>query len=421
MSKKTEKPLSVSDITYIIKDLLENSVGRVWVEGEISNFRKQSSGHLYFTLKDEDSQLSVVMFRSDADRLSFIPSDGQQVVVRGEVTVYPPRGNYQLRAQSLKPKGKGTLQEQFEALKKKLSEEGLFDSDKKKDIPIFPKKVGVITSPTGAAVQDFLNILTRRCPRIGVQVFGVKVQGSGAAKEIIEALKIFNREAEVDVIVLARGGGSLEDLWSFNEEKVVRAVVASKIPTISGVGHEIDFTLCDFASDLRAPTPSAAAELLSRSDQEWLDELNNLQESLHREAISQITAIRQDWKRLAENRIFREPIRLVEEWLQHLDDLQIGLFRITQHSMVIKKERWKSLLQYWSLIHPKLKVDEARKNLHMQVNQLRLLSPQKTLERGYSIMFDSKGNIIKTRRSALKAEDVSVRLSDGNVEMKVKK
>ncbi|MFZ5807102.1 MAG: exodeoxyribonuclease VII large subunit [Verrucomicrobiota bacterium] len=420
MSQSSSKPLSVSELTFIIKDLLEASVGAVWIEGEISNFRRQSSGHLYFTLKDADAQLSVVMFRSDAEALGFAPKDGMQVIAHGDITVYPPRGNYQLKAYSLKPKGKGTLQEQFEVLKKKLSEEGLFDPARKKNIPVFPQKVGIITSPTGAAIQDFLNILTRRCPRISIQVFGVKVQGEGSAEEIVDALHEFNQRDEVDVIILARGGGSLEDLWSFNEEKVVRAVAASRIPTISGVGHEIDFTLCDFAADLRAPTPSAAAELLSRADAEWQNVLSNMRSLLSREAVSQINELRLHWRRLAENRSFREPVRLVEQYFQRLDELSINLQRITQHSVALQQERWKSLLQRWRAAHPKLKIDEARKNLRARIDQLRLLSPQETLQRGYAIVFDSKHRVVKTRRAAIQSKNLTVRLSDGDVGMSVK-
>lgn len=415
------KPLSISELTLIIKEVLEGAIGDVCVEGEISNLRKQSSGHLYFTLKDASAQLSVVMFRHDAAYLKFAPQDGQLVVANGEITVYPPRGSYQLRATSLKPKGKGNLQEKFEALKRKLALEGLFAEERKKSIPIFPRKVGIITSPTGAALRDFLQILQRRCPRIRVQIFGVKVQGENSLEEIIFALQELNRRKEVDVIVLARGGGSLEDLWSFNEETVVRAVAASKIPTISGVGHEIDFTLTDFAADLRAPTPSAAAELLSRADQEWRDDLLNYKNKLTRDALSQLETLRQKYFRLSESYVFREPQKIVQQWVQRVGDLQQGLVTHTQHILELRREKLKNIFQTWDAIHPRNRIEKLRQTLSEKSNQLRLLSPQKTLERGYSIVFDQQKNIIKKRENAIFANDVTVRFSDGDVPMRVKK
>ncbi|MFH1066433.1 MAG: exodeoxyribonuclease VII large subunit [bacterium] len=419
MDSATQKPFSVSELTDVIKETLEGSVGEVWVEGEISNFRRQSSGHLYFTLKDAGAQLSVVMFRSSAERLGFEPKDGQHIVARGDITVYPPRGNYQLRAVALQPKGRGALQEQFEALKRKLAAEGLFDSERKKSIPIFPERVGVITSPTGAALRDFLQILSRRCPRIHIQVFGVKVQGEGAAQEIVRALEVLNQRNEADVIVLARGGGSLEDLWSFNEEIVARAVAASCLPTISGVGHEIDFTLCDFAADLRAPTPSAAAELLSRSDEDWRDEIATLRGDLLRNTRDYLEEWKQTWRRLTESYVFREPRRVVEEWQQKADDLRSSLALSVKNGLDWNQERWGALFKRWQLASPEMIFAERRKFLSGQAAQLRLLSPQATLERGYAMVLDEKRNILKTRADAVTAGDVNVRFADGETPMKV--
>lgn len=419
MEDVAQKPFSVSELTDVIKETLESSVGEVWVEGEISNFRRQSSGHLYFTLKDAGAQLSVVMFRSSAERLGFEPKDGEHVVARGDITVYPPRGNYQLRAVSLQPKGKGTLQEQFEALKRKLAAEGLFDEERKKEIPVFPERVSVITSPTGAALRDFLQVLGRRCPRIHIQVFGVKVQGEGAAQEIVHALEALNQRNEADVIVLARGGGSLEDLWSFNEEIVARAVAASRIPTISGVGHEIDFTLCDFAADLRAPTPSAAAELLSRSDEDWRAELATLRDDLLRGVKDYLEEWRQDWKRMAESYVFREPRRIVEEWQQKTDDLKSSLTLAASNGVDRHGERWRAFSKRWELASPAVIFSERRKLLSSKAVQLRLLSPQATLERGYAMVLDKKRNIVKTRADALAAGDVNVRFTDGETPMRV--
>ena len=273
------EPLSVSALTARIKELLEEQVGEVSVAGEISNFRRQASGHCYFTLKDEGSQIPCALFKGSAARLGLQPGDGVKVIAHGEVSVYEPRGAYQLIVRGLEPLGKGDLHQRFEELKRKLQAEGLFEESRKRPIPEFVERVGIITSPTGAAVRDAIHVLQRRCPRIALTVFGVKVQGEGAAEEVAEAIAEMGKR-NFDVLLVVRGGGSLEDLWSFNEEVVARAVVASPVPVISGVGHETDFTICDFAADLRAPTPSAAAEMVSRPDADWQEEVESLGERL---------------------------------------------------------------------------------------------------------------------------------------------
>ena len=278
--------LSVWELTRSIRSLLESEVGTVWVEGEISNYRRQSSGHQYFTLKDERSQLPCVLFRGSNNLLTGPAlADGLHVQARGEVTVYELRGQYQMIVQAVQPRGVGALQARFEALKRRLDAEGLFDAARKKPLPGFPVAVGIVTSPTGAALQDMLNILKRRAPWLRVVVHPVRVQGAGASLEIAEAIREFNLWAEgaggpthagrpvVDLIVVARGGGSIEDLWEFNEEIVARAIAASGLPVVSAVGHEIDFTIADFAADLRAPTPSAAAELIAPDTAELLRQL----------------------------------------------------------------------------------------------------------------------------------------------------
>ncbi|MDR0532593.1 MAG: exodeoxyribonuclease VII large subunit [Verrucomicrobiales bacterium] len=415
-----EQTLTVSQLNSEIRDLLEGQIGTVSVRGEISNLRRQSSGHIYFTLKDETSQIRAVLFRGLAGLLKFNPQDGQSVVVSGELTVYQPRGEYQIRVTRMEPEGKGNLQEKFEALKRKLQAEGLFDEERKRPLPLFPEKIAVVTSPTGAALRDFLQIIQRRCPRLTVQVFGVRVQGEGAAEEVALAISELNRLAEVDVIIVARGGGSLEDLWAFNEEVVARAVASSAIPIISGVGHEIDFTICDFAADLRAPTPSAAAELVSLSDGEWLEKLVDFEEDLQREVASYLEKCR--WK-LAANRdhyVFREPVRIVEQMFQRLDDfdgeLKRGLALVAERSC----EKVKNLRQRWTLASPERRFTEFRKLLQAKADQLRLLSPQQTLNRGYAIVFDAKGQVLRKKASVLAAQDVKIRLSDGEVGAKAK-
>ncbi|MEE9165043.1 MAG: exodeoxyribonuclease VII large subunit, partial [Nitrospinota bacterium] len=255
---------TVTEITRAIKFSLETEFPRVWIEGEISNLRIPSSGHMYLTIKDEESQIKVVMFRSGKSQLKFGPKDGDQVIVKGKITVYEPRGEYQIVIDYMEPKGIGALQLAFQQLKEKLSKEGLFDEELKKSLPLLPQKIGIITSPTGAAVRDILNIIDRRFPNVHILIAPVKVQGEGAAQEIAAAVKDLNKIKGVDVIIVGRGGGSIEDLWAFNEEVVARAIFESEIPVISAVGHEIDFTISDFVADLRAPTPSAAAELVVR-------------------------------------------------------------------------------------------------------------------------------------------------------------
>ncbi len=259
----TEKQvLSVSDITRQIKNSLELRFPRVWIQGEISNFKRHTSGHLYFTLKDEGAQISATMWRSRAGTLLFGPEDGMKVIARGGITVYPPRGSYQIDVDQLTPLGVGELQIAFERLKQKLVAEGLFDEGRKRPLPELPSRIGIITSETGAALHDIRTVLNRRFPAIEVLLIPVRVQGPGAAEEIASAVKDMNRYGKIDVMIVGRGGGSLEDLWAFNEEIVARAIYASEIPVVSAVGHEIDFTIADFVADLRAPTPSAAAEMV---------------------------------------------------------------------------------------------------------------------------------------------------------------
>jgi exodeoxyribonuclease VII large subunit len=406
--------LSVSSLTQQIRHLLESSFDSVQVRGEISNFRRQSSGHIYFTLKDADAQLKAVFFRGDVRSLKFEPKDGMSVVVQGELTVYSVRGEYQIRVTRMSPEGKGNLQEQFEALKRKLLAEGLFEEARKKSLPLFPEKIALVTSPTGAALRDFLQILKRRCPRIEVQVFGVKVQGVGAGEEIAAAVDYLNKEAVVDVIIVTRGGGSMEDLWSFNEEVVARALAASKIPVISGVGHEIDFTISDFVADLRAPTPSAAAELVSLSDEEWQDRLQSLGRSLAKETRTQLENHRWKMESLRDHYVFKEPVRIVQQWFQRTDDLRERLHRGLNVRRQQMRERVLYLGQRWLSADPGRKIKELRHNLKARENQLRLLSPARTLQRGYTITLDGEGKIVRTKKNAQKMEHLTIRFSDGD-------
>jgi exodeoxyribonuclease VII large subunit len=303
--------LTVSELTQEIKEILEERFPEVWVEGEISNLRIPPSGHIYFTLKDDTSQIRAVLFKMQARTLRFAPEDGLHVVCRGRVSLYEKRGDYQLILESMEPKGIGALQLAFVQLKEKLEKEGLFDPARKKPIPMVPQKVGVITSPTGAVIRDMLHILNRRFENLHILLYPVRVQGEEASREIAEAVKYFNQRTDVDVIIVGRGGGSLEDLWAFNEEAVARAIYHSKIPIISAVGHETDYTISDFVADLRAPTPSAAAELVVRDKREIKNVLHYLRGRLENEVVQMFQEYRTHLSHLV--RIFREPEKKVEE------------------------------------------------------------------------------------------------------------
>ncbi len=410
----SDEIISVGILTQQIRSLLEGSFDSVQVRGEISNFRRQSSGHIYFTLKDADAQIKAVFFRGDVRNLKFDPKDGMSVVVYGELTVYNVRGEYQIRVTRILPEGKGNLQEQFEALKRKLFVEGLFEEARKKPLPSFPEKIAIVTSPTGAALQDFLQILGRRCPRIHVQVFGAKVQGSGAAEEVAGAVQTLNRMAEVDVIIVARGGGSIEDLWAFNEEVLARAIADSKIPIISGVGHEIDYTISDFVADLRAPTPSAAAEMLSLSDDEWSDRLEATRRTLFKETLTQLENHRWKLNSFHDHYVFKEPVRIVEQWFQRTDDLRERLQRGLNVRRDQSRDRIAYMKQRWQNVDPRKKLKDFRQELRARENQLRLLSPEQTLKRGYTITLDGEGKIIRSKQVAQKARHLKIRFSDGD-------
>jgi len=274
---KPDNVYTVSEITKLIKEELESTFPLLWVEGEISNFHRHHSGHLYFTMKDAACQLRAVMFRSEAQRAAFEMKDGLQVVCRGRINVYEPRGEYQIIVELVEPKGKGALQLAFEQLKEKLKKEGLFDPRFKKKLPLLPNKVGVVTSPRGAAIVDILKTLERRFARLHILIYPAKVQGEGAADEIVEGIDYFSQRPDMDVIIVGRGGGSIEDLWAFNEEKVARAIFRSKVPVISAVGHEIDFTISDFVADIRASTPTAAAETVIEKEASFEERIENLE------------------------------------------------------------------------------------------------------------------------------------------------
>ena len=390
-----KKALTVSEITRQIKLSLEQRFPRVWVQGEISNFKHHTSGHLYFTLKDEGAQISAVMWRSRAEALLFLPEAGMKVIARGSITVYPPRGNYQLDVDQLTPVGIGELQLAFERLKRKLAAEGLFDEDHKKPIPEFPESIGIITSQSGAALQDMRSVLARRFPAVEVVLAPVRVQGVGAAEEIVQAIAEINRYGKVDVIILGRGGGSLEDLWAFNEEIVARAIYASRIPIISAVGHEIDFSISDFVADLRAPTPSAAAELVVHDRAELLELLRNYCYTMRGSLEEKLSTLRDRVQGLLSSYSFNRPKDLLRESAQRVDELERSLTLKFSH-----------LVQ---LLH--------QSQLTLQ-HRLEALNPKNVLRRGYALV-RKEGDLITSARSLGEGDDATIQFHDGTVETKV--
>jgi exodeoxyribonuclease VII large subunit len=369
---------SVSDITEDIKTILESAFEAVWIEGEISNYRVAASNHAYFVLKDERSQIRSVMFRFKKDRLRFTPEDGDQVLLFGRMSIYNARGEYQIIVESMEPRGLGALQKAFEQLKDKLSKEGLFEDSSKKEIPWFPWKVGVVTSPTGAAVRDIIEVISRRNPSTSILLSPVRVQGDGSAEEIAEAIQDMNQLSDIDVLIVGRGGGSIEDLWAFNEEVVARAIYNSKIPIISAVGHEIDFTITDFIADLRAPTPSAAAELAVPELSDILSELRVNSESLVQTIREKVENHYQQLNNFTNRRFFLNPMEIIQPAAQRLDDLNQRLARAPSQGLKLRKERLRGTIQ--NLFHnsPKKRFQNLKDRL---IDRARRLSraPQQTL------------------------------------------
>ncbi len=413
--------LTVSQLTAEIKTLLERNFDHVWVEGEISNFRLPGSGHLYFTLKDEKAQIRGVMFRLQNRLLKFEPKDGLQVIGYGRITVYEPRGDYQIILDYLEPKGLGALQLAFEQLKEKLAAEGLFDPARKKPIPHLPQKIGIVTSATGAAIRDILRIIDRRFANIHVVLFPVRVQGPGAAQEIAQAIEALNELPEVDVMIVGRGGGSLEDLWAFNEETVARAIFSSRIPVISAVGHEVDFTIADFVADLRASTPSAAAELVVRNKVELVQNLKNLERALLQSFRSTLDLQQERLFSLTER--LADPRRRLSDRRIRLDDISSRLayslkqglrrqhdrFRLQQGSLLLLSpaKRLEEYSQKISQVTRRLTVSLqgelriSRQRVEAVLGKLFTLSPLGVLERGYSIT-----RVLPSREIVRKADDL---------------
>lgn len=397
----SRKIYKVSELTKEIRTLLESKFQAIWLEGEISNFKRHSSGHMYFTLKDEAAQISAVFFAQRNQFLKFEPKDGLHVIAIGRISVYDARGNYQIYVERLEPKGLGALQLAFLQLKEKLEKEGLFDAAKKKEIPRYPKAIGIVTSPTGAAIQDMIKVFNRTKAGLHICLKAVRVQGDGSSAEIAQAIREFNSEkcpVKIDVMVIGRGGGSLEDLWAFNEEIVARAIFASQIPIISAVGHEIDWTISDLVADYRAHTPTAAAEHLVFH---W-NELEERLETYTRNIQNLMSSIFQERKdrldRVLSSYAFKQPKSYLDQIQQTFDDLLRRMQSSITHFTDVKKHSFEAV-----------------------IGKLNALSPLACIERGYSVTFDQKGKILKEARQTSVGETVKTRLNKGTIESKVTK
>ncbi len=443
---EADSVLSVSQLTRQIRSVLEGGIGQVWVEGEISNHRAQTSGHHYFTLKDAGAQISCVMFRGVAQRVSARLGDGVAVQVYGELSVYEPRGQYQLVVKTVQPVGQGALQAKFEALKRKLYAEGLFDEEHKQPIPKFPSTIALVTSPTGAAIRDMVTILTRRAPWVRLIIFPVRVQGSGAETEIARAIEALNNTARFglpapDTIIVGRGGGSLEDLWNFNEEIVARAIYASRIPIVSAVGHEIDFTIADFAADLRAPTPSAAAELVAPDGAELQRHFEATARTLRHRIGSTLEQHQRVLELTARGALLREPPRLLAEAEQALDDAENRWRTTAKDSMRDWSDTLVVMQQTLARYHPVKLVADAghrlemtshrlqqtmplalrrlRERLDNKAQMLKLLGPAATLTRGFSYTTDKSGRVLTDPDQVKPGDEIVTKLAKGEVRSRV--
>jgi len=441
----TRDALTVSELTRRIRQALESGIGRIWVEGEISNLRQQNSGHCYFSLKDADAQIRCVLFKGQ-NRDQPPLRDGMQVQIQGDISVFEAQGQYQLVVRVVQQKGVGELQARFEALKRRLDAEGLFRADRKKKIPRFPRTLALVTSPTGAALRDMLHVLARRAPWVRVIVAPVRVQGDGAFEEIAAMI---NRIAKgeipglpsIDTIIVARGGGSIEDLWNFNEEAVARAVAECPLPVISGVGHEIDFTICDFAADLRAPTPSAAAEMAVPDQADLLQYLGRAHERMENSVRSRMEQSRRFLELVSRSAAFREPGRILAERQQRLDDsaqrmegalglrLHRARDRMAHATRLLEMSRPDRLLaqrsEWLKMLGERLdhlvgaRLQEHRQRLVPLGNLVRTLGPESVLKRGYSLTVDAGGNVVSSVAELGLGTRLVTRLRDGEVESQV--
>lgn len=435
------KIYSVFDITSEIKHSLDK-FGIVWIQGEISNFKRHSSGHMYFSLKDQRAQIKAACFRNNNTYLKFLPADGMEVLVRGRLSVYEPRGDYQLIVEYMEPMGLGSLQMAFDQLKEKLRKEGLFDESHKVPLPMLPRKVGIVTSPTGAAIRDMLRVLQRRNASLDVLIYPAKVQGAGAAEEIAAGIRFLNSRSDIDVIIAGRGGGSIEDLWAFNEEVVARAIYQSEIPIISAVGHEVDYTIADFVADLRASTPSAAAELVSGAREDLLMKVDSFRGRLSRSMLRSIEQRRLCLERLAHNKAFTIAPNKIRELQQRFDEnafrmvqamnrfislernqermyctrlRSVDLFRIVNHKKDVLGRYRQGLISGARSV-----LSYKRSRFEIAIGKLAALSPLSILQRGFALCRDEQGGVLKRASAVHRGDCVHVTLATGALNCEVK-
>ncbi|WP_338465153.1 exodeoxyribonuclease VII large subunit [Shouchella rhizosphaerae] len=433
---------TVSEATRYIKQLLEDDphLPEIWIRGELSNFKQHTRGHMYFTIKDEGSRMQAVMFAGYNRFLRFKPENGMNVLIRGEINVYEPYGQYQFYAKEMQPDGIGSLFAEYERLKKALEAEGLFAEERKRPIPRFPTHIAIITSPTGAVIRDMMTTLKRRYPQIRVTLFPVLVQGEGAPLSISRALEQASMANIFDVVIVARGGGSIEELWAFNEEMVARAIAEAAVPVISAVGHETDFTISDFAADRRAPTPTAAAEFAVPDARELMEHIGHLKKRLERSLVEQVKTRRRELERLKRSYAFRYPVQLVHQKEQQLDGLMERLNRAIQIKLEQKTLAFKHMNQAILRQHPATRVSQLQKerrqnharlvramaaetqrkrqSLSAVIQQLQLLSPLAVMDRGYSLVYKDEA-LVKTAKDVEIEDDIVVKLADGNLHCQV--
>jgi exodeoxyribonuclease VII large subunit len=432
---------SVSRLNSEVRALLEGSFPLLWVEGEISNLARPSSGHLYFSLKDSKAQVRCAMFRNRNQLLRFRPDNGMQVLIRARVGLYEGRGEFQLVAEHMEESGDGALRRAYEELKQKLEHEGLFDTSVKKPIPSLPRAIGIITSPSGAAIRDVLSVLKRRFPTLPVIIYPTAVQGDNAAREMVEMIRLAEQRQECDVLLITRGGGSLEDLWAFNEEILARAIHDCQLPVVSAVGHEIDFTIADFVADYRAPTPSAAAEHLSPDQGEWLDMLLQKLRILQKSSQHHLQQSRQQLQHLNTRLMQLHPGVQLKQWSQRIDELEMRYQLSVQHQLDKKRfrlERTSSHLmqhtpanrltqlqqrqeQLWHRLQQTMngKIGNSKLSLSTLTRALDSISPLATLDRGYSILLKEDSTIIRDQKQVQEGEQVTARLAKGHLKLRV--
>lgn len=440
---KKPTPLTVSQLTNAIKLSLESTFPAIYLQGEVTNFKLQASGHLYFSLKDANAMINAVMFKGEASLLKIMPKGGDQVIVKGELSVYPPKGNYQLVVRELSYLGVGELLLKLEELKIKLHQLGWFKSSNKKPLPRFPKKIGVVTSPTGAVIQDILNILTRRYAGFQLILNPVKVQGEGAAQEIAQAIEQFNRYNLVDVMIVGRGGGSLEDLWPFNEEIVAAAIFKSQIPIISAVGHETDHCIADYVADVRAPTPSAAAEIVIGEMGQQIDYLTGIRKRMGQALYHLVQKYQLKLRAFSKHPFLVHPSHIIETRMQKLDDFRNDLDEILQRQLAFRKhlleariKQAQALKPTNQIVHFKQKIQAVQKALHQKIWQtvdlhrrrlshiselLHALDPKNLLRKGYSILFSENGlSVINSVKLLNKGQEAKLLLSDGEAHLTIR-